>query len=355
MGRKSAKLFIKQAKHFVTSRPVKAFLVVFSVSVLSIWLSKSLEQEPTSKSKLLFQALFEKAESIAIVSTAIMFFLEINDRRKRDHYEAWQVINSAAKQSGSGGRIQALQDLNDDGVDLEGVFSPDADLTGIQLHSGKLNRANFSRSQLNRSVLEEAQLVEANLEKANLSETRLMKANLWKAHLEKANLMEADLSGATLTNAHLEDAFLWEAKLQNTDLIEANLTGANLQGANLQRARLQGTILNQAILWNADLRGAQLRGAMLRNADLREAQLGGADLEDADLEGADLSGADLKGTKLQCTAMGKAKNVTVEQVSIALLYGTELPSHVQLDPDRDRSQFINKARRSTEDSKPRLF
>jgi BTB/POZ domain-containing protein KCTD9 len=342
VGRKSARSFIKRPKRFVTSRPVKALLVVFSVSILSIWLGNSSAQKPTNKSKFLFQALFENAESIAIVSTAIMFFIEINDRRKRDHYEAWQVISSAANQSGSGGRIQALQDLNDDGISLEGVFSPNADLTGIQLHSGKLNRANFEGSQLNKSVLEEAQLVRANLKGANLSETKLMKANLWQANLEKADLREANLSGATLANTHLEDAFLWEAKLCDADLIEANLTGAKLQGADLQRAHLQGAIFKQANLWNADLRGAQLQGAMLRNADLQKANLSDANLEGADLEDANLSGADLKGARLQCTIMDKTKDITKEQVSEALLYGTILPPHIQLEPDRDRNQFINK-------------
>ena len=54
---------------------------------------------------------------LAVVS----YFSESKDRIKQKHYQAWQVINSAQGKGGSGGRIDALEELHADGVPLVGV------------------------------------------------------------------------------------------------------------------------------------------------------------------------------------------------------------------------------------------
>ena len=41
--------------------------------------------------------------------------------RKAANYQAWQVVNSAQGKGGSGGRIDALEDLNRNGISLAGV------------------------------------------------------------------------------------------------------------------------------------------------------------------------------------------------------------------------------------------
>ena len=43
------------------------------------------------------------------------------ERVKQSHYAAWQLVNSAQGQIVSGGRIDALQDLNKDHVSLVGL------------------------------------------------------------------------------------------------------------------------------------------------------------------------------------------------------------------------------------------
>jgi hypothetical protein len=122
----------KQLTYFLSLKTVRASIAVFCFCGVSIWTDET--QIQTGKD--LASNLFSNAESIAIASTAVIFFLEIPDRKKRNHYEAWQVITAGLGHAGNGGRIQALQDLNKDKVDLEGVAAPDADLSGINLRLG---------------------------------------------------------------------------------------------------------------------------------------------------------------------------------------------------------------------------
>jgi len=138
-----------------------------------------------------FLEVLEYVARLSVLVAVILFFLETDERRKAKHYQAWQVLNSAEGKGGSGGRIDALQDLAKDGVSLAGINLSDAVLPMVDLR-------------------------EANLIRANLSE---------------AVLAGADLSGATLLGADLRDAYLFK-----TDLREAYLSNADLSGADLRDA-----------------------------------------------------------------------------------------------------------------------
>ena len=76
----------------------------------------------------------------------IFYFTEAGDRKKQKHYQAWQVINTAQGKGGSGGRIEALQELNQDHVPLVGVDASEASLQGLRLHKANLLRCNLSAS-----------------------------------------------------------------------------------------------------------------------------------------------------------------------------------------------------------------
>jgi len=115
-----------------------------------------------------------------------------------------QVINLAQGQGGSGGRIDALQDLNNEDISLAGVDVSGAFLSGV------------------------------NLQGAYLKSADLQGANLWGANLQEAVLTKADLQGALLWEANLQKAVLTKADLQGVDLMRTNLEGAYLERANLQ-------------------------------------------------------------------------------------------------------------------------
>ena len=77
--------------------------------------------------------------------------------------------------------------------------------------------------------------------------------------------------------------------------------------------------LHGAFVRRTDLSGASLRGANMRKVDATNANFRGADFEGALLDGAILRGADLTG----------AKNLTLEQLSSAVIdSGTILPSYI---------------------------
>ncbi len=161
----------------------------------------------------LFQ-LLEYAGRLTVLVAVIFYFLEAPERCKQAHYQAWQLINSAQGQTGSGGRIEALQDLNNDHVSLVGLAAPNAHLEGI-----------------------------------NLPNAILWNVNLSGANLSSATLNGADIHGASLTSATLNGATLTDADLSGADLSSATLTYANFAGAYLTDTNLEG----------ADLEGADLR------------------------------------------------------------------------------------------------
>jgi hypothetical protein len=178
-----------------------------------------------------FLEVLEYVGTLSIFFAVISYFAESGDRIKQKHYQAWQVINTAQGKGGAGGRIDALQELNQDGVALEGVDVSDAFLRGIDLQGGDLGRSNFSSADIRGGSFKAARMEFANLASANVRE-----GNFQNADLRNATLQDADLQGADLGEADLAGTDLSKADLRNTDLrnikwpMIANLKLANIFG-----------------------------------------------------------------------------------------------------------------------------
>ena len=170
---------------------------------------------------------------LSVLFGVISYWSEAGDRRKQKHYQAWQVINTAQGKGGSGGRIEALQELNADGVSLTGVDVSGAFLRGVRLPKADLNRSDFEgadvrESDLRASILEFSDLRSANFRHSDLS----------RADLEHADLEDADLAGATLDGANLSGASLKNADLQNCDLKRISWRGIKaIDSANIYGVR----------------------------------------------------------------------------------------------------------------------
>jgi Pentapeptide repeats (9 copies) len=160
-----------------------------------------------------FLEVLEYLGSFSVLVAVIFYFSESGDRLKQKHYQAWQVINTAQHMGGSGGRIEALAELNADGVPLVGVDVSTAFLQGVQLPKARLLRANFSNADVRNSNLESADLSYASLTGANF---RL--SNLQHVSLVSADLSDVDFCGAHFGGADLSQAVLDAADLGNTDL-----------------------------------------------------------------------------------------------------------------------------------------
>jgi uncharacterized protein YjbI with pentapeptide repeats len=149
--------------------------------------------------------------------------------RKRSHYDAWRIITENKGEIASGGRIDAIQDLNNDGVSLAGIDVHGAFLPGVVVANGDLFRANLNGSILVKADFSNAILVQAQLNRAILTDANLAKANLRNANLVEADLRNADLKDAVLTGANLAGADLRSVR---------NLTVAQVQTAqNWQQAQ----------------------------------------------------------------------------------------------------------------------
>jgi hypothetical protein len=167
----------------------------------------------------------------SILVAVIFYFTESGNRIKQKHYQAWQVINTAQGKGGSGGRIEALQELNADGVPLVGVDVSSAFLQGLKLERANLLRADFSAADVRRSDLRSADFTNANLHFANLRESYLENTSFQSADMTNADLWGCDLTGATLDDADISGADLRFADLKNIQWKQLKkVAGANIAG-----------------------------------------------------------------------------------------------------------------------------
>jgi hypothetical protein len=161
-----------------------------------------------------FLEVLEYLGVFSVLIAIIFYFSEAGDRTKQKHYQAWQVINTAQGKGGSGGRIEALQELNMDHIPLVGVDASGAFLQGVRLPKANLLRCDLHAADLRQSNLQSSNLAYANLQTANLRHASLRGSSLMAAILEDADLVNADLSGADLTGTNLTSADLRNADLK---------------------------------------------------------------------------------------------------------------------------------------------
>ena len=138
------------------------------------------------------------AETFSVLVALIFWIAETGQRRQQKHFQAWQVINTAQGKGGSGGRLDAMEQLNDDHVALVGVDVSKAYLQGVNLDKAELRRATF----------EDADLRNAHFRKAGLQDAKLHSANLRDADVRSADLTGADLGDTDMTNADLSGAIM---------------------------------------------------------------------------------------------------------------------------------------------------
>lgn len=180
-----------------------------------------------------FLEVLEYLGSFSILIAVIFYFSESGDRLKQKHYQAWQVINTAQGKGGSGGRIEALQELDEDGVPLVGVDVSGAFLQGLRLPHARLIRANLSAVDARNSDFKDSDFMAASLRSGNFRNS-----NFNSARLQDSDLGEADFCSANLTEANLAGATLDGADLRNTDLTNIGWKDIkSLKGANLQDVR----------------------------------------------------------------------------------------------------------------------
>ena len=203
----------------------KAWVVPF------VWIEYKLEWVAYALNRWTFLEVLEYLSSLGVLVAVVFYFAESGDRLKQKHYQAWQVINSAQGKGGNGGRIEALQELNTDGVPLVGVDLSSAFLQGVQLKKANLARANFDHADARDAEMEGARMDDASLRNANFRGAKFNRVSLRGSALDEADLTGAELREGDLTGASLEDADLRDADLQGINWKDLrSVKGANVQG-----------------------------------------------------------------------------------------------------------------------------
>jgi hypothetical protein len=178
-----------------------------------------------------FLEVLDYLETFSVLIAVIFYFSESGARVKQRHYQAWQVVNTSQGKGGSGGRIEALQELNADRVALVGVDVSGAFLQGIRLEKARLRRANFSAVDAREGRFQGAELTDADLRSANFRGGNFSQATLQGANLDESDLTRADLTGAELAGVSLADADLTNAELRDIRWEHiVNVKNANILG-----------------------------------------------------------------------------------------------------------------------------
>ena len=178
-----------------------------------------------------FLEVLEYLGTFSVLVAVIFYFAESGDRIKQRHYQAWQVINTAQGKGGSGGRIDALEELNADHVALVGVDVSSAFLQGLDLRGANLTRSDFSGADVRNSNLASVDFTFANLNSANFRNAHLDRVNFTDANLRDADLTGSSLRGVDLTGATLDDCDLVGADLEDLKWQRVkSVKGANIAG-----------------------------------------------------------------------------------------------------------------------------
>jgi len=167
-----------------------------------------------------FLQILDYVRGFGVIVIVVFYFYDSGNRVKQRHYQAWQVINTAQGKGGNGGRIEALEELNEDHVPLVGVDASGAFLQGLQLEKGDLARATLNAADVRNAIVVSSDLRDADLRFANFRECDCVRTSFRGAMLDEADFWGADLSGVDLT----------EASLVNTDLRNTNLLGIKWKG-----------------------------------------------------------------------------------------------------------------------------
>jgi hypothetical protein len=159
-----------------------------------------------------FIEVLEYVERLGILVAIIFYFVDSGNRTKQRHYQAWQVINTAQGKGGSGGRVEALQELLGDKVSLVGL-----DVSGAYLYRVRLDKARLDRSNFHGVDARGGSFQQAKMEFADLTSANVRGGNFSKADLKNADLQDADLMGANFSEADLGETDLSRTDLRKTD------------------------------------------------------------------------------------------------------------------------------------------
>ena len=316
----------------IASRRISVFLTALLTLFIPLWTFIFQETERIS---------LQKKDIITSRSRAIT-------EARKARFEAWNIIRENETKTGSLGRIEALEYLNQSTL----YFSANPDKCGLKnnkiavsedeyaelvdIHQiVNLDGIQLSNAHLNNIKLPGASLEDTYFNNADLVNAKLCDSYLYNAELKEADLTQAWLIDADLTRATLDKSILTKANLTNAKLIKTSLIGVDFQESILTNVNFTGATLdNSKSLWSAKLDDAIFKNASLKNINLEKTNFNTTDFEGVELDNSILLGTDLS----------QVTNLNEQQLTgdnPPYLCVTLLPPDIQIDGDRDCDRLVN--------------
>ena len=206
-----------------------------------------------SNGNTLLSLILNSIEPLSVLLAVMIFIKETPERKKQYNYQALSTIDSASGIKNSKARIVALQDLVDEGINLDELDLNNANLEGIEINGVEIKKGIFTGANLSDAVMHLANLQKGEFSDVYAPSFQIRFGNLSFSNFKQSNFSNADFSNSNLMFANFEDANLSGAKFRNAKLKGAKFKGAYLNGADFKGASIDLNSLKKDKLENAIL------------------------------------------------------------------------------------------------------
>jgi len=147
---------------------------------------------------------------------------------KTKNYVAWQTINSAMGKPGNAGRLDALQDLNDDGIHLDGIsLAGGVVLVGpMNLTNASLTHADFSDGTYIKVNFSQADLYLSKWNNVTCESCSFQGASFWAAIFNHSTFIWCDFGYPTGDKTKSGALFQTQFSGERTEFRICNFAGA---------------------------------------------------------------------------------------------------------------------------------
>ena len=197
--------------------------------------------------------IFNSLEPLGLILAIVVFIRETPERRKQFHYQALSTIDGAAGIKNSKARVIALQDLVDQGINLDELDLGDSNLEGIELNGVELKKGNFKGCNLKKAEMNLANLQKGNFMGAQGAGFEMRFGNMSFGNFTNSNFNNANFSNSNFMFSNFQNAKLSGVNFKHAKLKGAKFEGAYLSGSNFEGADVDITALKQGYLVNAIL------------------------------------------------------------------------------------------------------
>jgi hypothetical protein len=198
------------------------------------------------------------------------------DARISRHYVAWQTINSAMGKPGNGGRADALHDLSQDGIPMDGIsLAGHVVLLGpLNLANARMARADFSDAEFEKVSFEGAEFMMSKWDNAKSAYCDFRGASFWGVAFNSSSFSLCDFGYAGEGKTQRASDFLVNFQGGRSQFTMCNFAGAEIPLGIWNSVSFSWCNLAYAHLWhpfigtNVSIEFCNLYGATTMSPEL---------------------------------------------------------------------------------------